>query len=164
MTRMKMLRPLIFAAALAATPLFAQAEEKPVDPYVVSNRNAGATPFTSAQLLAAFHGKDGIARIVDDLVARSVADPRIAEIFKATDLERLRRTLKEQLGYVLGAGVDYTGRDMKTAHKDQGINTAEFNALVENLQVSMEKEGVPYRAQNQLLSKLAPMEPDVVTR
>ena len=53
---------------------------------------------------------------------------------------------------------------MKTTHKDQGINTAEFNILVEHMQLAMDKEGVAYRYQNQLLAKLAPMKRDVVTR
>ncbi|HPA38120.1 MAG TPA: group 1 truncated hemoglobin [Phenylobacterium sp.] len=158
------LRTLTAALVLAGVASLAQAAEKPVDPYVVSNANAGATPVEGEQLLAAFHGQAGIARVVDRMVDLSIADPRIAEIFRATDLERLRRTLKEQVGYLLGAGVDYTGRDMKTAHKDQGINTAEFNALVENLQKAMDEEKVPFRAQNQLLAKLAPMKRDVVVR
>lgn len=158
------LRTLTAALVLAGVATLAQAAEKPVDPYVVSNANAGATPVEGEQMLAAFHGQAGIARVVDRMVDLCIADPRMAEIFRATDLERLRRTLKEQVGYLLGAGVDYTGRDMKTAHKDQGINTAEFNALVENLQKAMDEEKVPFRAQNQLLAKLAPMKRDVVVR
>jgi hemoglobin len=155
---------LIVSSALAGAALPALAAEKPVDPYTQSNANAGATPIARPELLAAFHGEAGVGRIVDDLVARAVVDPRLEEIFHATDLERLRRTLKEQLGYILGAGNDYTGRDMKSAHKDQGINTTEFNLLVELLQKAMDKEGVPFRAQNQLLARLAPMKRDVVTR
>lgn len=158
------IRILIVSAALTAAALPALAEEKPVDPYAQSNANAGATPMAGPELLAAFHGQAGVGRIVDDLVARAVVDPKLEEIFHATDLERLRRTLKEQLGYILGAGVDYTGRDMKTTHKDQGINTAEFNLLVELLQKAMDREGVAFHAQNQLLAKLAPMKRDVVTR
>ncbi len=158
------IRTLIASFAMLTLAGPARAAEQPVDPYKVSNANAGATPFTGGQMLAAFHGKAGVARIVDDLVSMNLADPRISDIFHTTDLERLRRVLKEEIGYLLGAGTDYTGRDMKTAHKDQGISTAEFNALVENLQRAMDKEGVPFRAQNQLLAKLAPMKRDVVTR
>lgn len=164
-----MIRQLIICAALAAaTPAFAQqaapAQELPVDPYTQTNDNADATPFKGGELLAAFHGQEGVNRIVDDLVDRNINDPRIGEIFKTTDLVRLRRTLKEQIAYILGAPVDYTGRDMVSSHKDQGINTTEFNVLVENLQKAMDREGVSFRAQNQLLAKLAPMKRDVVTR
>jgi hemoglobin len=158
-----MLRSMILAAALLATPAFAQ-EEKPVGPYVQSNANAGAQPVTDAGLLAAFHGREGVGRIVDDLVDHTTTDPRLEGIFNAADITRLRRTLKEQFAYILGAPVDYTGRDMKAVHKDQGINTTEFNLLVELLQDAMRREGVPFAAQNRLLAKLAPMKRDVVTR
>ena len=142
----------------------ALAQERPVDPYSVSSANAGGSPVSDPALLTAFHGQAGIGRIVDDLVARAVVDPKLAEIFHTTDLQRLRRTLKEQISYLLGAAVDYTGRDMKATHKDQGINTTEFNILVELLQQAMDKEGVAFPAQNKLLYKLAPMKRDVVTR
>lgn len=138
--------------------------ELPVDPYVMSNDNAGATPVTDAGLFEQFGGEAGIGRIVDGMVDRSVADPRIAEIFVASDLVRLRRTLKEQFCYLLAGPCDYTGKDMASSHKDHGITNREFNALVENLQVAMAAEGVPFRAQNKLLAKLAPMQRDVVTR
>lgn len=157
-----MIRRLIILVALIATPALAQ--EQPVDPYVQSNANAGATPIAEPELLTAFHGMEGVGRIVDHLVDASVTDPRIGDIFKTTDLVRLRRTLKEQIGYILGAPVAYTGRDMAAVHKDHGVNTTEFNVLVEHLQAAMDKEGVSFRAQNRLLAKLAPMKREVVTR
>lgn len=138
--------------------------EDPVDPYAQSNANAGATSFAGDAMLEAFHGRAGIDRVVDDLVARNIVDPRISDIFKAQDLVRLRRTLKEQFCYILNGGCNYTGRDMTSSHKDLGLQVADFNALVENLQAAMRREGVPYRAQNRLLAKLAPMKRTTVVR
>ena len=150
--------------ALVAFAAPAVAAEQPVDPYVQSNANAGAAPFGDGGLLAQFHGAAGVGRIVDDLLDGVTKDPRTAEIFKATDMERLRRTLNEQLVYLLGGKADYTGRDMKTAHKNQGVQQTDFNILVEYLQGAMDHEKVPFRAQNRLLAKLAPMQRDVVVR
>lgn len=138
--------------------------ELPVDPYEISNDNAGAAPVTDANLFAAFGGEAGIARIVDDLVDISLADLRIADIFAPSDLVRLRRTLKEQFCYLLAGPCDYTGMDMASSHRDHAITTAEFNALVENLQVAMQRKGVPFRMQNRLVARLAPMHRDIVTR
>ena len=132
--------------------------EKPVDPYVQSNANAHATPMPDKATFEAFKGREGLARIAADTVDRSMADPRIKDIFATTDVPRLKRTLTEQFCYVLGGGCDYTGRDMATAHKDMGVTNKDFNALVENLQWAMEKEGVPFFVQNKLLAKLAPMQ------
>lgn len=138
--------------------------EIPVDPYEQSNANAGADPFAGEKLAVAFGGKGGIRRIADRTVELSEADPRIAEIFVAHDMVRLKRTLFEQFCYLLGAGCDYTGRDMRATHDGLGIRTADLNALVENLQQAMREQGVPFGAQNRLLSKLAPMSGDVVER
>ena len=138
--------------------------ELPVDPYEQSNANAGAAPYDSAGLVAAFGGREGIARIAARTVDLSEADPRIADIFAAHDMVRLKRTLGEQFCYLLGAGCDYTGRDMKTSHTDMGVTKADMNALVENLQTAMSEAKVPFAAQNRLLAKLAPMSKDVVER
>jgi hemoglobin len=135
-----------------------------VEPYAQSNANAGAAPYDSAALVADFGGREGIRRIAARTVELSEADPRIAAIFAANDTVRLKRTLGEQFCYLLGAGCDYSGRDMRTAHAQMGVTKADLNALVENLQAAMREAGVPFAAQNRLLAKLAPMSKDVVER
>ncbi len=138
--------------------------EDPVAPYAMADANAAGRPFAGSAMIDAFHGRAGIDRIVDDLVATSQADPRIGDIFKGQDIIRLRRTLKEQFCYLLGGGCTYSGRDMATAHENLGIQAKDMNALVENLQAAMRREGVAFAAQNAFLSKLAPMKHAVVTR
>ena len=141
-----------------------QTGEFPVEPYEQNNANAGAEPFEGERLAAAFGGQQGIRRIAERTVELSEADPRISDIFVAHDMVRLKRTLGEQFCYLLGAGCDYTGRDMRTAHDAMGLTKADLNALVENLQRAMREAGVPFAAQNRLLSKLAPMSRDVIER
>ena len=175
------MRSLIAALALMASPALAQDADAPleiapvvmsaehptevaVEPYDRSNAHAGATPFEGTEMLEAFHGQAGIDRLVEDFVTRITADPRIAGTFVSHDLVRLRRTLKEQFAYILGAAVDYTGRDMVSAHRDLGLQPADMGALVEDLQLSMDAQGIAFPAQNRFLAKLAPMRRDVVTR
>ena len=157
------------AALCCAGPALAEPStehpgEDTVKPYTQSNANAEAKPMADQAVFKAFHGKEGIARISNAVVDRGAADPRIAEIFKSQDLVRLKRTLAEQICYVLDGPCEYTGRDMTTAHKDLGVQNADFNALVEDLQWAMDREGVPFRAQNKLLAKLAPMQRTVVQK
>ncbi|MDP1912993.1 group 1 truncated hemoglobin [Brevundimonas sp.] len=166
-----MIGKLTLAAAVAAFSLPAMAQdpahrpgEEAVDPYVVAEANAGAGPFEGTEMLEAFHGREGSDRIVDGLLDRSVDDPRIAGIFTATDMVRLRRTLKEQFCYILNGGCAYSGRTMQDAHDDIGLQPADMGALVEHLQAAMDAEGVPFRTQNRFLARLAPMRRDVVTR
>lgn len=150
-------------AALAMTPQQGPGEE-PVEPYKVDPANAGAAPFSGDGMARAFGGQPGIRRIVDRFVTDNFADKRIGEIFMNQDQVRLRRVLFEQFCYLLNAGCTYTGRDMRTAHKDMGVQQGDMNRLVENLQAAMRAEGVPFAAQNRFLAKLAPMRRDVVER
>lgn len=151
------------AMAMLMTPQ-AAAQEQPVEPYKVDPANAGATPFAGDGMARAFGGQEGVRRIVDRFVTANFADRRIGEIFMNQDQVRLRRVLFEQFCYILNAGCTYTGRDMRSAHKDMGVQQGDMNRLVENLQAAMAAEHVPFAAQNRFLAKLAPMRRDVVER
>lgn len=155
-----------FALAASAVLLIAAdaPPEQPVPPYTQSDANADATPMAGDATFRAFHGVDGLRRISARLVALNRADPRIKEIFASTDDARLTRTLAEQFCYILNGGCHYTGRDMKTVHKDMGIQNADMGALVENLERAMEEEKVPFWAQARLLAKLAPQKRRIVER
>lgn len=162
---------LLLSAAQAATPVppvdpapYAVPGEDTVDPYTPSPSNIGTTPFSGDRMARAFHGQAGIRRIVDGFVRRNFADPVIGEIFQGHDTVRLRRTIFEQFCAILNAGCAYSGRDMAAAHKDMGIQQADMNRLVENLQAAMRDERVAFAAQNRFLAKLAPMRPHVVGR
>ena len=159
------LRPLLLTAALLlALPAAAIAAEKPVDPYVQSDANAGVTPMKGDAVFKAFHGKAGIDRVVHRLNWYHHNDPRLSDLFKAADDERLERTLAEMVCYVLGGPCHYTGRDMVSMHRDMGVQVYHQNAQIEDLQKAMAEEGVPVWAQNRLLAKLAPLERVTVTR
>ncbi|MFA4891966.1 group 1 truncated hemoglobin [Brevundimonas sp.] len=150
-------------AAVAQDPAHGPGEEA-VDAYAVADANAGATPFTGTAMFEAFHGRAGIDRMVDSMLDGAKADPRTAGIFVATDMVRLRRTLKEQFCYVLGGDCGYTGRSMVDAHDDLGLQPADMGALIEHLQNAMDAENIPFRTQNRFLARLAPMRRDIVTR
>lgn len=160
---MTMLAALLLLQTQAPLP-HAMPGEEAIDAYEVSPRNAGATPFEGDGMARAFNGQDGIRRIVDRLVADSFDDPVIGEIFKSHDRVRLTRTLFEQFCFILNAGCSYSGRDMKSSHKDLGVAQRDMNRLVEILQRAMAAERVGFQAQNRFLSKLAPMRGDVVER
>jgi hemoglobin len=153
---------LMAAGAAAAQDPAHHPGEEAVEAYAVADANAGATPFTGAVMFEAFHGQAGIDRIVDAMLAATQADPRTADIFRATDMVRLSRTLKEQFCYLLGGGCGYSGRSMVDAHDDLGLQPADMGALVEHLQTAMAMEGVPFHSQNRFLTKLAPMRRDIV--
>jgi hemoglobin len=109
-------------------------------------------------------GKDGIKQIVDDLLRIVLKDNRIRKKFDDVDMAHLAKRLAEQFCELSDGPCRYAGKDMKTIHADLGISNAQFNALVEDLQMAMDKHDVSARVQNKLLAKLAPMQHSVVTK
>jgi len=107
-------------------------------------------------------GKDAITAVVDDFVANVAADKRINGFFAKADIPRLKRNLVDQICQATGGPCTYTGKDMKTAHKGMGITDADFNALVEDLQKSLNKFKVPDKEQGELLSALGSLKPQIV--
>jgi hemoglobin len=149
------------AAIGIAAPSLAQSMNAPAP---MAANPAGAEPIAGDGVYKAFHEQAGIDRIIDDFVARVTTDPRIAARFDGANLVRLRLELKQQVCYLTGGPCTYTGKDMKTAHAGMGLKNLDFNALAEDLQLSMDKEGVSFPAQNALLAKLAPMQRAIVSK
>jgi hemoglobin len=131
---------------------------------VGSSPNAGNTPLRDDSAFKAFREKAGIDRISADFVGRISTDPRIGKYFQDVDLQRLSMELAAQFCYLLGGPCQYTGRDMKTVHAAMGLGQDDFNALAEDLQDAMDKEGISFSVQNRLIAKLAPMERAIVTK
>ena len=124
----------------------------------------GAGGAAADTLFADLGGTPGMTRLVDAATARFLADGRIKAAFDDTNIPRFKRMLADQLCQASGGGCVYKGRTMQAAHKGLHLRVRDFNALVEDLQSAMDAVGIPFGTQNRLLARLAPMEPDVVTR
>ncbi|MBX3713168.1 MAG: group 1 truncated hemoglobin [Lysobacter sp.] len=111
-----------------------------------------------------FGGRAGLDALMEEFMSVLLADPRMRPFFEKVEHDRVKRQLAEQFCAILGGGCVYTGRDMIAAHAAHGIDRADFNALVEDLQIAMSKRGIPFRAQNKLLALLAPMHREVINR
>lgn len=114
-------------------------------------------------LYKTFGEKPGLVKLMDDFMVRLLADPRTGPHFKPSNQQRVKEQLVDQFCQVMGGPCVYKGADMKSAHANLEIRKSDFNALVEVLQLSMDAQGIPFRAQNQLLAQLAPMHRDTIT-
>ena len=143
------MKPLSCLAAnllLAAAPVFAQA------------------PAPADTTFKGLGGKQGIEKIVATFVPIILADPRIKESFKDSDIKNLSLRLEQQFCELSGGPCKYEGKDMVDIHDGLNITNAQFNALTEDLQIAMDRVGVPSRVQNKLVAKLAPMQRGIVTK
>jgi hemoglobin len=109
-------------------------------------------------------GRQGIKNIVATLVTLVQADPRIRESFSDSDMKHVAMRLEEQFCMLSGGPCKYEGEPMKETHGGLKVTNAQFNALAEDLQIAMERHGVPSSVQNKLVARLAPMQRDIVTK
>lgn len=109
-------------------------------------------------------GREGITRISNMAIDLSLEDPRTASTFADINVARVKRLLVDQICALSGGPCVYEGRSMKESHATTGLTNLHFNLLVEDLQIAMDREGVPFHTQNRLLALLAPMQRDVVTK
>ena len=107
-------------------------------------------------------GLDAIKAVVGEFAARVLADERVNKKFTKTDAPRLTLHLVEQVCAATGGPCQYTGNNMKKAHKNMKVTAGEFNALVEDLVKALDKFNVPEAEKNELLGALAPMKADIV--
>jgi hemoglobin len=124
----------------------------------------GTTPAAgdTKSLFDRLGGQDAINAVVEDFVANVAADARINAFFANADIPHLKQMLKDQICAATGGPCKYTGKDMKAAHAGQKVTDEEFNALVEDLQGSLNEFKVGATEQKELLGALSPMKPDIV--
>jgi hemoglobin len=147
---------LFLLAAAMATPAAAQQAAQPTEVY---EKVSNARLFEEA-----FGGTEGLTRIMDDFMVNLLADPRTRPFFETVDQARVKAQLVQQFCDILQGGCVYQGATMKQSHQGMGVNSAHFYALVESLQKAMNKNDVPFGAQNRLLAVLAPMHRDIIEK
>jgi hemoglobin len=125
-----------------------------------------ATPARAAgdDLYQALGAKPGLVALMNDFVLRLKADARIGSFFKDTKATHLSQQLVDQVCVASGGPCVYEGAPMLESHRDLEITKADFNALVEVLQLAMDARGLPFATQNRLLALLAPLHRQIVTR
>lgn len=155
-------------ALLAIALLFAQGaiaqDAAPMSPESAAMAASAPRDPALKPVFDQFGGKPGLVALMNDFMSNLMADARTRPYFAAADREHIKAELVDQFCVILDGPCTYTGKDMEKVHRNLGINRAAFNALVEDLQTAMDKNKVPFRAQNKLLAKLAPMHSAVITR
>lgn len=151
------IRQIGFAAMFASTVALAACGGKQQQP-------APQPAAQEASLYDRLGKRDNIAALVEDFVANVDRDARINARFKNIDAKALKEKLTDQICEATGGPCKYTGvhKDMKTAHLGMKITEAEFDALVADLVMSLEKFKVGAREQQELLGALGGMKGDIV--
>ncbi len=99
-----------------------------------------------ATLFEQLGGAEAVNLAVDKFYERVLADERIKHFFAKTDMAKQRAHQKAFLTYAFGGTDKYSGSNMREAHKalvlEQGLNHEHFDAVAEDLMLTLEEMGV----------------------
>lgn len=113
-------------------------------------------------------GGEGAVNAAVELFYRKVlADGRIAHFFDDVDMEEQIAKQKAFLTMAFGGPNNYTGADMRNAHKrlvDKGLNDSHVDAVIENLNYTLRDLGVPETMVKEVANLANSVRNDVLNR
>ncbi len=150
---------------LAAQPAMAATDEPAVsDPSIKPSAPTLPVITDDTALFETFGGREGLTKIMDDVMPRWLQNPRTRPFFESSDQERIKLQLVEQFCVIMKGPCEYSGRTMAESHRGMNVDEGAFYALVEELQRSLNAMDVPFAAQNRLIAALAPMHRDIIDK
>jgi len=100
-------------------------------------------------------GADGIARLVDDVIAAHLVNPIVKTRFQnIKDLDNTKKMARQFFGAGSGGPETYTGKDMSTAHKGMNISEQEYLAAMDDIVGAMEKNRLSEDAMKDVIAIL----------
>lgn len=148
----------VSAASLALVPAITAAQPATSSAGTASSSTTAGDDSLYRQL----GGQAGLTALMDELMNRLLADPRMNPFFADTDQPHIKAQLVVQVCQLSGGPCRLVGPDMVKAHAGVDIRRSDFNAMVEVLQQAMDARGIGFRVQSRLLARLAPMHREIV--
>ncbi len=112
-------------------------------------------------------GEPAVDAAVDLFYRKVLSDDRVSKFFDDIDMDEQRAKQKSFLTMVFGGPNDYTGKDMREAHKrlvDDGLDDSHFDVVAVHLQNTLEELGVPAELVNKVMALAAGTRDDVLNR
>jgi len=118
-------------------------------------------------------GEPAIRAVIDDLVARLAADPKVNFTRKGTPKEwnptpenvaKLKKNFVDFVGMATGGPQKYTGKSMKEVHAGMQITPAEFDAAASDLKATLDTLKVPAPLQAELMRIVGSTAPDIIEK
>jgi hemoglobin len=128
-------------------------------------------------------GEAGLTAIADDFLPRALQDPRVnwartgntrAKFFNRDKSEewtptpenvaRIKKHIVQFLALATGGPAHYDGNEMKAVHSGMNISNPEFDAVVGDLKVTLDRLRIPNKEQRELLAIIESTRPQIVTK
>jgi hemoglobin len=121
-------------------------------------------PVAEPSLFERLGGLPALTAVTDKTIDRTASDPRTSRSFDGVNLKRLKASIVSFLCQATGGPCKYEGDSMANAHRDLGITSAEFDAMVGQLVDTLNQFNVPAKEKSELLQLLGPLKSDIVTK
>jgi hemoglobin len=124
----------------------------------------------SASLYERLGGAYPIAVVVDDFIERLLvnqtlnANPAISRARQQVPKQGLKFHVTTLVCQVTGGPCKYAGRSMKEAHMQLNISQGEWEAMLADFKVTLDKFNVPAKEQQELVTIVDSTKPDIVVR
>ncbi|MCH9031240.1 MAG: group 1 truncated hemoglobin [candidate division Zixibacteria bacterium] len=153
-------------AGSALSPLTALAQEDST----VQTQEDSTTPAQTPSLYDRLGGVYSIATVVDDFVERLLvndvlnANPKIDAARDHVPKAGLKFRVTALICQLAGGPEVYHGRSMTDAHAHLGITEKEWDAMVADFVLSLNKFNVPEKEQGELFALVGPTKDQIVTK
>lgn len=113
----------------------------------------------NSSLFERLGGTIGITKLVDNVVEAHMNNPAVCKRFLPyrEQPERLAIVKQHTVDFFSagsGGDVTYNGRDMVTTHRGMNISPAEYMHVIDDILLSMEKQGIDQECRNEVLGIL----------
>ncbi len=122
----------------------------------------GCASSNNGTLYQQLNGEQGIEKLVDSFINQIGRDEQILAYFKQTNVAHFRQGFITHLCSVTDGPCEYEGDNMVDIHTGMNISKKDFNRVVELLINAMDEQHVSQTVQNKILSRLAPLRPEVI--
>jgi len=122
----------------------------------------GCASSNNGTLYQQLNGEQGIEKLVDSFINQIGRDEQILAYFKQTNVAHFRQGFITHLCSVTDGPCEYEGDNMVDIHTGMNISEKDFNRVVELLINAMDEQHVSQTVQNKILSRLAPLRPEVI--
>ena len=107
-------------------------------------------------------GHEAVESVVNDFYDRVLNDERVIHHFEDSNTAELRAHQVQFISAVTGGPVEYSGDDMREAHRGMGITDTEFNVVAEHLDTALAENGVPDEDRELVLETVEELRPEIV--
>lgn len=107
-------------------------------------------------------GAPAVDAAVDIFYRKVLSDDRISEFFDTVDMEGQHVKQKAFLTMAFGGPNNYTGKDMRAAHKHMKLTEEHFNAVAENLVETLKELSVPQEYIDEIIAVCLSVKDDVL--